>query len=51
MTDYLGYSYPLRENDRLAELVLPRDLTTTEVERLCAFIKTLVLTSQDSASK
>ena len=38
----LAMSYPLRENF-VAQVVLPRNLTTDEARRLCAFIRTLAV--------
>lgn len=46
MTDArMCYDYPLRNGPITftAQVVLPRDLTAFEAERLCAFIKTLAL--------
>jgi hypothetical protein len=40
----LCYEYPLRRDHSctfMAQVVLPRDLTTNDAERLCAFIMTL----------
>ncbi len=37
----LCFEYPLRP-DYLAQLVLPRDMTKSEADRLCALIRSLV---------
>jgi len=41
-TAALCYDYPLRPN-YIAQLVVPRDMTTAEAERLCKFINALVM--------
>jgi hypothetical protein len=44
------YDYPLREGF-LAQVVLPRDLTTAEAARLYAFIKALALPDSPTAAE
>lgn len=39
--------YPLRP-DYLAQLVLPQDLTLREAQRLCEFIRTLVIDGSEA---
>jgi hypothetical protein len=41
-TPALAMSYPLRENF-VAQVVLPRNLSTDEARKLCAFIRTLAV--------
>ena len=41
-TGMMEYPYPLRDG-QLVRLVLPRDLTLAEVERLYAYMKTLAV--------
>ena len=38
----LAYTIPLLD-DRIADLVLPRDLSSSEADKLCAIIQTLVV--------
>ena len=38
----LCMSYPLRP-DYVAQVVVPRDMTTEEAQRLCAFVQALVM--------
>jgi hypothetical protein len=39
---FVTYAFPLRR-DREAQLEVPRDLTASEAERLCAFLNSLVI--------
>lgn len=50
MTPSICNDYPLRP-DYLAQVVVPRDMTELEAERLCAFIKTLARPDRDEAGK
>ena len=36
-------SYPIQLTDFMSQLVLPRDLTQWEADRICALIQTLVI--------
>jgi hypothetical protein len=38
MTKAITFDYPLR-SDYVAQLVLPRDLSAEEAEKLCAFVQ------------
>lgn len=37
--------FPMREGKYLAQIVIPRDMTKAEAERLCAFIRSLIAPS------
>jgi hypothetical protein len=47
MTPQRAYAFPLRP-DYQAQLVVPRDLTVRDAERLIEFIRTLVMPSEPS---
>ncbi len=38
----LALPFPMRGGAYIAQIVIPRDMTAAEANRLCAFIKTLV---------
>ncbi len=48
-TGFVEYPYPLRDG-QIARLVLPRDLSTSEVKRLSAFLKTLAIDFEPDAT-
>lgn len=53
MSDYPGtnlidYPFPIRKDSPPAHLVLPSDLTQSEVDRLVVFLKALVRTESPS---
>lgn len=50
MTPSICNDFPLRP-DYLAQIVVPRDMTEREAERLCEFIKSLVQPDRDEAVK
>lgn len=35
--------FPMRDGRYMAQIVIPRDLTQAEADRLCAFVQTLVI--------